>query len=182
MAERPGLRPEKRVEYRFGERQTPRAAGFPEACVGWPCSGLTAAPPAGRLPDEAVLERPGYPPRSSTPAGRPLGGHRNRSGLPACAARSRSIRSRRRFGSPAERASLATGREESPTGPGYGGLGTLHFLEDERNPRVGGAGSADNRRIVRKQLPSHLDGEGSALWPVARGCFRPLADLGWIIA
>ena len=62
----------------------------------------------------------------------------------------RSIRSRRRFGSPAERASLATGPGESPTGPSYGGLGTLPFLEDERNRGVVGAGYADNRRIVSR--------------------------------
>ena len=41
-----------RQTYRFGERQTLRADGFPEACVGWPCSGLTAAPPAGRSGDD----------------------------------------------------------------------------------------------------------------------------------
>ena len=54
MAERPGLRPEKRVEYRFDEDRTLRTDGFPEACVGWRSYRLTAAPPAGRLPDEAV--------------------------------------------------------------------------------------------------------------------------------
>ena len=137
-----------RQKYRFDEDRTLRADSFPEACVGWPYSGLTAAPPTGRLPDEAVLERPGYPPRSSTPAGEPSGGPRSRSGLPVCTARSRSIRSRRRFGSPAERASPATGRGESRTRPSSGGLGTLCFLEDELNQRVGGAGYAGNRRIA----------------------------------
>jgi hypothetical protein len=75
------------------------------------------------------------------------------SGLAARAARSRSIRSRRRFGSPAERASLATGRGQSRTGPTYGGLGTLHFLEGERSQRVGGAGYADNRRTGSRASP-----------------------------
>ena len=81
---------------------------------------------AGRATSRS-LERPGYPPRSSTPAGEPLGGPRSRSGLPVCTARSRSIRSRRRFGSPAKRASLATGQGESRTGPSSGGLVTLNL-------------------------------------------------------
>src|SRR5690349_6522680 len=39
------IRPAK---MRVGARRTAlRAGGFPGACVGWPYSGLTAAPPAG---------------------------------------------------------------------------------------------------------------------------------------
>lgn len=44
----PGARPGVLKVYRFGFASTLRAGGFPEACVRWPCSGLTAAPPAGR--------------------------------------------------------------------------------------------------------------------------------------
>jgi hypothetical protein len=43
-----------RQKYRFGERQTLRTDGFPEACVGWRCYRLTAAPPAGRSGDVPI--------------------------------------------------------------------------------------------------------------------------------
>ena len=61
-----------RQKYRFGERQTLRAAGFPEACVGWPCWGLTAAPPTGRSGDDPdpwndLGIPPGPPPRTGCP-------------------------------------------------------------------------------------------------------------------
>lgn len=43
-----------RQKYRFDEDRTLRADSFPEACVGWPCSGLTAAPPTGRSGDVPI--------------------------------------------------------------------------------------------------------------------------------
>jgi hypothetical protein len=54
----------------------------------------------------------------------------------------------------------ATERRDYGAGPECGGLGTLIFWEGKWNQGVGGAGSADNRRIVSGHFPSPLEGEG----------------------
>jgi len=161
-----------RQKYRFDEDRTLRADSFPEACVGWPCSGLTAAPPTGRSGDVPIPGTAWVSPPALHPGRRALRRPPIAVRLPRPApADSRSIRSRRRFGSPAERASLATGRGESPTGPSYGGLMTLHFLEDERSQGVVGGRYADNRRIVSRPclLPVRVaNGEGDHPEPKAK--------------
>ena len=165
MAERPGLRPDEQTEIPFRRRQNAPRRQFSGSLRRVAVFGPYRSASDGQVGRRSrSLERPGYPPRSSTPAGEPLGGPRSRSGLPVCTARSRSIRSRRRFGSPAERASLATGRGESRTRPSSGGLGTLSFSEDERNQGVGGARYAGNRQMgsgVSRLLPVRAaNGEG----------------------
>ena len=54
----------------------------------------------------------------------------------------------------------ATERRDYGVGPECGGLGTLIFREGAWIQGVGGAGRADNRRIMSIHFPSPLEGEG----------------------
>ena|GEM_PF-6688898 len=89
----PGLRPDE-LEFTVSTKADAPRGGFPEACVGWPYSGLTAAPPAGGLNLHSVPERPSIP-LDPCPRHAPGGGDK---GCSDPGVRPRSIRSRRSQG------------------------------------------------------------------------------------
>ena len=153
MAERPGLRPDEQTEIPFRRRQNaPRrqfSGSLRRVAVFGPYRSASDGQAARRGSPGTTWVSPPILHPGRRALRRPPIAVRLRRLAPAD---SRSIRSRRRFGSPAERASLATGRGESRTRPSSGGLVTLGFLEDERSQEVGGAGYAGNRRIV--SIPS----------------------------
>ena len=136
----PGLRPEKMSVTVSTKTDAPRG-GFPEACVGWPCSGLTAAPPTGgdvlrHLPERLSI------PLSPCPDHTPGGGDKGVRTLRPDPAPSTPAAIR----SQALRALRATGREECGTGRdrvgengarnGGGVEGTGEFRRCHRNIRL----------------------------------------------
>ena len=171
MAERPGLRPDEWIGIPFRRKTDAPRGGFSTRrgrrllLAGDP----VRAPRAGTATTVSWIGRGLFPvpwPGGVAALGPPR---------PDRSVAARSLRSRRRFGSPAERASLATGRGESRTGSSYGGIGTLLFWEGERSQGVGVAGYAGNRGIVSISFP-HFGGRWQAKpdgWGlVAAGPFR----------
>jgi hypothetical protein len=126
-----------RWKYRFGERRTLRADGYPEACVGWRCYRLTAAPPAGRSghdpdPWNGLGIPPDPPPRPASPQEAP-GPVR-----PPCSHSEIPLHPLPPPLRIAGRASLpATGREECRTGRSCGADLTLQLKKKREKPARG---------------------------------------------
>ena len=125
----------RRLEkYRFDEGRTLRAAGFRRAGAVACCWQVTRSARRGQ-----GRRRPSPGPDMLRHAPGPSGIPPLQPPRPDHSVAARSHRSRRRFGSPAERASLATGQGESRGAASYGWERTLYFLEGKRSQGVGGA-------------------------------------------
>ena len=75
MAERPGLRPDEQTEIPFRRRQDAPRGWFSGSLRRVAVLGPYRSASGGQVGRRSrSLERPGYPPRSSTPGRRPLGG------------------------------------------------------------------------------------------------------------